>query len=76
MYVNTEFVTDRQWDGYATRIERQNMKNHHHSLTRTGIASRARSFIVEIRSYQNGMIVRLGWRDAMKAELIPVEETK
>lgn len=62
----TEFVTHRQWDSYAKRIERRNLRQFGRSLTFTGIACRANSYIVEIRS--EGMIVRPGWRAAMQTE--------
>ena len=62
----TEFVTDRQWDGYARRLMKANLKAKHVSLTQIGISGGASSYIVEIRSDQKGMIVRTGWREAMK----------
>ena len=65
---DTEFVTDRQWDNYARRIEKRNLRLYGHSLTFTGIARRANAFIVDIRSDQKGMIVLVGWREAMKEE--------
>ncbi len=63
-----EFVTDRQWDGCALRIERKNRREHGQSLTCTAISSRAHDHIVEIRSDQGGMLVRKGWRAAMKQD--------
>lgn len=65
-HTETEFVTNRQWDGLASRIERSNLKKTGKSLSRTGIARRAQSFIVDIQPDKNGMIVRRGWRDAMR----------
>lgn len=64
----TEFVTDRQWDSYATRIEQSNLKQLGRSVTRSGIARRAQSFIVEIQPDRRGMIVKKGWRKAMRKE--------
>lgn len=63
-----EFVTDRQWDSCARRIVNKNIKEKGQSLSATGIARRANSFIVDIRSDQKGMLVKVGWREAMKAE--------
>lgn len=62
----TEGVTNRQWDAYARRIENANMKAEGHSLTASSIARRANSFVVDIRSDTNTMIVKKGWREAMK----------
>lgn len=64
--METEVVTRRQWDNYAARIERKNLKERGHSLTRTAIAYRANSYIIEIR--EDTMIVRTGWREAMRNE--------
>jgi hypothetical protein len=64
--MDTEFITHRQWDNYAKRVEKRNLRQHGSSLTFTAIAHRASAFIVEIRS--EGMIVRKGWREAMKGQ--------
>ena len=69
MSINSEFVTHRQWDGCARRIERKNLELHGSSLTSSGIARKANDFIIEIQDDQKGMMVKKGWRDAMKAEL-------
>lgn len=64
--METEVVTHRQWDSYATRIERKNLREHGRSLCRTAIARRAYDHIIEIR--EDTMIVRPGWREAMRTE--------
>lgn len=64
--METEVVTHRQWDSYAARIERKNLKEHGHSLSRASIAYRANAYIIEIR--EDTMIVRTGWREAMRNE--------
>ena len=64
--MDTEFITHRQWDNYAKRIEKRNLRQHGSSLTFTGIARRASGFIVEIRA--EGMVVYKGWREAMKSQ--------
>jgi hypothetical protein len=64
--MDTEFITHRQWDNYAKRIEKRNLRQHGSSLTFTGISRRASGFIVEIRA--EGMIVYKGWRETMKAQ--------
>ncbi len=64
----TEYVTDKQWCMCAKRIEKKNLKRHGKSLTFTGIARKANDFIIEIQ--EDCMIVRQGWREAMKTEVI------
>ncbi len=64
--METEFITHRQWDNYAKRIEKRNLRQHGSSLTFTGISRRASGFIREIRA--EGMIVYKGWREAMKTQ--------
>ena len=64
--VDSEFVTNRQWDSYATRIMNKNLKLNGHSLTQSGICRRANDFILDIRSDQGGMLVKTGWREAMR----------
>ena len=68
-HYKTEFVTNRQWDSCATRIMNKNMKERGHSLTQSGIARRANDHIVDIQSDNGGMIVKPGWREAMKGEI-------
>ena len=63
-----EFVTNRQWDSYARRIEKANVRKYGHSITQSGIASRANKLIVDIQSDKNGMLVQIGWKDLMKQE--------
>lgn len=67
--LNTEFVTYRQWDSYAMRVEKANIKREGRSLTAGGIANRARFWIVEIQDDKKGMIVAKNWREAMKTEI-------
>lgn len=64
--MDTEFVTDAQWDSYAHRVMSANLKRDGHSLSPSGIARRANTFIVDIQSDRKGMIVKKGWREAMK----------
>lgn len=66
--MDTEFITNRQWGSCAVRIMNKNLKAHGKSLTQSGIARRANDFILDIRSDQGGMIVKTGWRDAMRKE--------
>ena len=63
----TEFISGRQWDSYARRIERANIKATGQSITFTGIARRAQSFIIEMLE-NDTMLVHKGWREAMKQE--------
>lgn len=65
---NTEFVTNRQWNSYACRIQNANLKKYGTSLSATGIARRASIFIIDIQNDRDGMIVKTGWREAMKQE--------
>jgi len=69
----TELVTYKQWDNYAMRIFNANMRRDHRSLSWGGIASRAQSFIIEIQIDRDVMIVRKGWRAAMRGDLINCE---
>ncbi len=62
----TEFVTNRQWDAYASRVFNANIKRASHSLSPAGISRRAQAHIVEVRD--GGMVVKAGWREAMKRE--------
>ena len=63
-----EFVTNRQWDNYAKRIEKRHLLESGHSPTFTGIARRAYPFIIEVYGDQDGMLVRPGWRAAMSKD--------
>lgn len=64
--LETETISFRQWDNYAKRIETANLKACGASLTYLSISIRARKYIVEERSDNKTMIVRKGWREAMK----------
>ena len=64
--MSTEYIKGRTWDSYARRLERANMRRCGRSLTAGGIAAGARGYIVELRE-SDIMIVRAGWRDAMRA---------
>lgn len=64
--MDIQFVTDKQWDGLAHRLEKINIRIWGQSLSATGIAREASSFIVEIQSDKKGMLVKDGWREAMK----------
>ena len=66
-----EFVSNRTFDNYAKRIERKNMEQNGQSLTYSGIARRANPFIVDIQTDRKGMLVKVGWREAMKQETAP-----
>lgn len=59
-----EYVTFREWDSYARRIERANLRRDGRSLSFTGIAARAQKHIIECQ--RGGMVVRPGWRQAMR----------
>jgi hypothetical protein len=63
-----EYISRKQWFSYARRIEKRNLKETGRSLTYTGIQQRARSFVVSIQIDTDTMIVKKGWRDAMKAQ--------
>ena len=60
----SEFVTRRQWDSYASRIFRANMKRDGRSSGRLAIAARAQRHIIEVRD--DGMFVEAGWRESMR----------
>jgi len=67
----TETVTFAQWDNYAKRIERKNLRECGRSLTFSGIANRANRFVIDIQPDHKVMIVKKGWREAMKQEVAP-----
>lgn len=62
----TEMITGRQWDSYARRIERRNLKTDGVSLSAGSIKMRVRGYIVDIRLGEQTMLVRKGWRAAMR----------
>ena len=66
--METEVITYRRWDSYAKRIERKKLKERGKSLTFTGIERRANDYIVEVRPDEKTMVVKKGWREAMKKE--------
>lgn len=59
-----EFVTTKEWDGFARRLERSCLKTHGVSLTTGSISRAANWLITEIRG--NGMFVKGDWRQAMR----------
>lgn len=61
-----ERITFQQWDAAASRVFNKNIKEHGHSLSPVNIQRRAYYFIVDVRSCENTMVVRKGWRQAMK----------
>lgn len=63
-----EAITYRQWDNYAKWLEKQNLKTKGRSLSFSSIAMGANNFIIEIQSDLKMIIVRRGWREAMKAK--------
>lgn len=62
----TEVIKGKQWDSYARRIERRNLKANGSSLSAASITMRARGYIVDIRNDEGTMVVRKGWREAMR----------
>ena len=66
--MKVEYITSKQWDACAIRIERKNLKTTNHSLSFVGIARRANKHIIETMHDSDIMIVTPGWRETMKAE--------
>ena len=66
-----EVVTWKQWESYAKRIEKRNLKAHGISISFSGIERYARHHIVEEYTDQKASLVKKGWRDTMKAMPIP-----
>lgn len=66
----TEFVTHKQWQSYALRIEKANLRDHGTSLSFSYFAKKARNHIIEIQDDRKGMIVTKGWQKTMKEESI------
>ncbi len=63
--METEFVTDRQWNGLVRKIFKKNVNNHGQSLSEAGISRRANSYIGEMQSDKKELIAKAGWRAAM-----------
>jgi hypothetical protein len=61
---DTAWISIRQWNSYARRIERRNLRQYGVSLSSTAIARRAGASIVEIQTER--MLVRSGWRQVMQ----------
>ena len=55
-----ERVSYRQWENYAKRLEKQNLKQHGRSLSFSSIASSARSFVIEIMDDYEIIIAKPG----------------
>jgi len=64
--MKTEAVTYKQWDSYAKKIERKNLKESGESLTFSSIAQKASNYIVESQPDNKIIIAKKGWREAMK----------
>lgn len=62
--MDTESVTHHQWDNYAKRLEKKNLREFGTSPTFTTISRKVNKFTVDIR--EEGIIVHKGWRQAMK----------
>jgi len=62
----TEWVSCKQWENYAKRIERKNLREKGTSLTFSSIERRAYPYVVEVRPDQKVMLVKVGWREAMR----------
>jgi len=64
-----EHIKGSQIRSYAKRLERANLKCHGSSLTAGSIAAAANPFIDEIEEmYEDSLIMREGWREAMKVK--------
>ncbi len=61
-----EYITYQQWENYAKRIERKNLREKGTSLSFSGIAMRANKHIICIEHDTNILIVKPGWRKRMK----------
>ena len=68
----TEFVTYQQWDLCARRVFKKNIRETGKSLSESGIARRAHSYIVCIHPGKDDnhgeLEVKKGWRKAMQTE--------
>jgi len=62
------YISGKQWQEYAQRIERDNLRSHSTSPSATAIRTRAQHFIVEKIKARNGLNVRDGWKNAMRGE--------
>lgn len=59
-----EWITRQQWDRYAKRIEKANLRRFGKSLNFTSISRHAMQYIIEVRD--NNILVREDWKSMMK----------
>ena len=61
----TEYISYKQWDHYARRIEGMYLKRYGKSLSFSSIPNGAREYIIETYAENDTMIVKVGWKQAM-----------
>ena len=63
--MNQEYISHKQWDHYARRIEGKYLRKYGKSLGFSSIPNGAREYIIEIYCDSDTMIVKRGWKQAM-----------
>jgi len=66
MTTSNRFVSDRQWDSYARRCERNELKEHGTARAAVTISNVCGRYIIEERPDHKLVLVREGWREAMR----------
>jgi len=68
--MTTELITYRQWDQMIGRAFKAQVRAHGIAHSRATISNKCNSFVVEIRDDDKTMIVKKGWREALKAAAV------
>ena len=70
MSTEIEIITYQQWDAAVSRAVNAQMKVNHRAMTHSSVCNRTHRYIVEIRDGERTMIVKAGWRQAIKLAAI------
>jgi len=68
--VTTEIISDRQWDQMVGRAFKSAVRRDGIAHSRATITNLCHSYIVEVRPVEKTMIVKKGWREALKAAAV------
>lgn len=70
-----EVITEKQWDSAVSRAFRAEIKTAGRAMSNATISNNAgRTHIIEVRS--GTLVVRDGWRDAIKAAAVSKTEAR
>ena len=68
--MTTEIISDRQWDHMVGRAFKSAVRRDGIAHSRATITNLCHNCIVEVRPDEKTMIVRKGWREALKAAAV------